>query len=102
MCQQPLEECQRNNVFFTRHPRAVLRLMLLDIVEDIRVGRVGVRYGGPDGDDALLRGAFAQGAWREQRGGRGSASPSHHHCALGRAQPCCQNFHAHIHGENIE
>lgn len=68
-------------------------------MSDIRVGGFGLRYRGPDGHDALLRGAAAQGSRRQQRGGRRAAGPAHHHRAVGGAQPGCQDLHAHLLGE---
>lgn len=66
---------------------------------DLRVCRSGVRHRGADGHDALLRGATAQGARREQRGGRGAEGPADNHRAVGRAQPGCQDLHAHLFGK---
>lgn len=66
------------------------------VVTDVRIGGASVRDGGPDGDDAVLWRAVAQGHGGQQRGGSGATHPPRHHRALRRARPRRQVLHPHF------
>lgn len=81
------------STLFCYFVRTVRMVCLWRVLIDVRVGRIGLRDGGSYGDDAVLRGAAAQGAGRQQRRGGGAAHFARGDIAVRGAEPCGEVVH---------